>query len=307
MISYILRRAARAALTLLVVTAIAFIILRLSGDPAQLILGPDAPPAALEAFRHSWGLDRPLPIQFLRYLQAILRGDFGVSMRDGASAMALVGERVPTTLSIMLPAFALQLLLGIPAGVWAALHRGGAGDRAMMALAVAGFTVPSFVLGLGLVLLFAIALPILPATGADSWRSAVLPVITLGIGGAAVLARFTRSAMVEVLGRPYMRTASAKGLVWALAVRRHAMPNAAIPVVTLIGFTLGGLLAGAVVVESVFAWPGLGQLMVISVASRDLAVVQCILLLVSATMVAANFGVDLLYGVLDPRLRRRQQ
>jgi peptide/nickel transport system permease protein len=173
-----------------------------------------------------------------------------------------------------------------------------------MAASVAGFAMPSFVLGLLLVLVFAVGLGWLPSGGDDHWQSAILPVLTLSAGSAAVLARFTRSAMVAVLGQPYILAASAKGLMWSAVVRHHALPNAAIPVVTMVGFMVGGLLAGAVVTESVFSWPGLGRLMVTSVASRDLAVVQCILLLVAITMVASNLTVDLLYGVLDPRLRR---
>ncbi|MEJ1975091.1 MAG: ABC transporter permease subunit [Acetobacteraceae bacterium] len=164
---------------------------------------------------------------------------------------------------------------------------------------------PSFVLGLLLVLLFSVQLRWLPSGGQESWRSAILPVITLGVGGAAILARFTRSAMLEVLGQPYIRTASAKGVPWAAVVRRHALPNAAIPTVTVVGFMVGSLIAGAVVVESVFSWPGVGRLLVVAVANRDLAVVQCILLLVATTMVGANLVVDLLYGVLESTPARR--
>jgi peptide/nickel transport system permease protein len=301
---FALHRLVRAVLTLLVVTALAFFILRLSADPALVILGPDAPPAAVAAFREAWGLDRPLPFQFIDYILAVLHGDFGRSMINGAPVLALVLQRVPTTLEIMLPALLCAIGIGVPAGVFAALRRNTLADRCVMALSVAGFTMPSFVLGLLLVLIFAVELGWLPSGGNDHWWSAVLPVLTLAAGGAAVPARFTRSAMVEVLGQPYIRTASAKGLLWRAVVRRHALPNAAIPVVTMVGFMVGGLLAGAVVTESVFSWPGLGQLMVISVASRDLAVVQCILLLVACSMIAANLTVDLLYGVLDPRLRR---
>ncbi len=302
--SFALHRLARALLTLLIVTALAFFILRLSADPALVILGPDAPPTAVAAFREAWGLDRPLPIQFLNYIRAVLHGDLGRSMINGAPVLSLVLQRVPTTLEIMLPALLGAIGVGVPAGVFAALRRNTLADRCVMAASVAGFTMPSFVLGLVLVLVFAVDLGWLPSGGNDHWWSAILPVLTLAAGGAAVLARFTRSAMVEVLGQPYIRTASAKGLLWRAVVRRHALPNAAIPVVTMVGFMVGGLLAGAVVTESVFSWPGLGQLMVMSVASRDLAVVQCILLLVASTMVAANLAVDLLYGVLDPRLRR---
>ena len=301
---FALNRLVRACLTLLIVVALAFFILRMSADPAIVILGPDAPPAAMAAFRAAWGLDRPLPIQFLDYVVAVLHGDFGRSMINGAPVLPLVLDRVPTTLAIMLPALLCAIGIGVPAGVFAALRRNTLADRCVMAASVAGFTMPSFVLGLLLVLVFAVTLGWLPSGGNDHWQSAILPVVTLAAGSAAVLARFTRGAMVEVLGQPYIRTASAKGLLWRAVVRRHALPNAAIPIVTMIGFMVGGLLAGAVVTESVFSWPGLGRLMVVSVASRDLAVVQCILLLVASTMVVANLTVDLLYGVLDPRLRR---
>jgi peptide/nickel transport system permease protein len=303
MLRFATARLARAALTIAMVVTFAFVVLRLSGDPAQIIMGADAPPEAIEAFRTSWGLDRPLWQQYLHYFGAILSGDLGRSMRDGRDAIVLVAERIPATLALTLPALLLKLGLGIPAGILAALHRNSALDRAVMALAVAGFTMPSFVLGLLLVLVFAVQLGWLPSGGQEGWRHAILPVATLGIGGAAVLARFTRSAMLEVLGQPYIRTASAKGVPWRAVVRGHALPNAAIPTVTIIGFMMGSLIAGAVVVESVFAWPGVGRLLVVAVANRDLAVVQCILLLVAATMVTANLVVDLLYGVLDPRLR----
>jgi len=296
-------RLVRATVTLLLVVTFAFIVLRLSGDPALLIMSADAPPEAIAAFRKAWGLDDPIWQQYLRYFGAIFRGDLGQSMRDGRPAIELVAERVPATLALTLPALAMKIGIGIPAGVYAALHRNSFADRAVMLLAVAGFTVPSFVLGLMLVLVFAVQLGWLPSGGQDSWRHAILPVLTLGIGGAAVLARFTRSAMLEVLGQPYMRTALAKGVPWHVAVRRHALPNAAIPTVTIVGFMVGSLLAGAVVVESVFSWPGVGRLLVVAVANRDLAVVQGILLLVAATMVTANLVVDLLYGALDPRLR----
>lgn len=303
MLRFLGMRLLRAALTIVMVVTFAFIVLRLSGDPAQIIMGADAPPEAVEAFRAAWGLDEPLWIQYLSYFWAILQGDLGRSMRDGRDAIVLVTERIPATLALTLPALLIKIALGIPAGIYAALHRNSLADRMVMVLAVAGFTVPSFVLGLVLVLVFAVQLGWLPSGGQESWRHAILPVVTLGIGGAAVLARFTRSAMLEVLGQPYIRAASAKGVPWRAVVTRHALPNAAIPTVTIIGFMVGSLIAGAVVVESVFSWPGVGRLLVVAVGNRDLAVVQCILLLVAATMVCANLIVDLLYGLLDPRLR----
>ena len=303
MLRFLATRLARAALTIAMVVTFAFVVLRLSGDPAQIIMGADAPPEAVDAFRSAWGLDEPIWVQYFSYFWAILQGDLGRSMRDGRDAIVLVTERIPATLALTLPALAIKICLGIPAGIYAALHRTSLADRVVMIIAVAGFTVPSFVLGLLLVLVFAVQLGWLPSGGQESWRHGILPVITLGLGGAAVLARFTRSAMLEVLGQPYIRTASAKGVPWRAVVTGHALPNAAIPTVTIIGFMVGTLIAGAVVVESVFSWPGVGRLLVVAVANRDLAVVQCILLLVAITMVCANLIVDLLYGLLDPRLR----
>ena len=303
MARFVAIRVGRAALTIVLVVTFAFVVLRLSGDPALLIMSPDAPAEAIAAFRHAYGLDLPIWRQYLHYFGAIAQGDMGQSMRDGRPALSLVVERIPATLALTVTALALKLVIGIPAGIFAALHRNGWIDRAVMALATIGFTVPSFVLGLLLVLVFSVQLRWLPSGGQESWGSVILPVVTLGVGGAAILARFTRSAMLEVLGQPYIRAASAKGVPWAAVVRRHALPNAAIPTVTIIGFMVGSLIAGAVVVESVFSWPGVGRLLVVAVSNRDLAVVQTILLLVATTMVCSNLVVDLLYGALDPRLR----
>ena len=306
MARYFAIRIGRAMITIALVVTFAFVVLRLSGDPALIILGPEAPPEVIAAFRKAWGLDDPIWMQYFDYFGAIAKGELGRSMRDGRPAIALVLEQIPATLTLTIPALLLKLAIGIPGGIFAALHRGSLIDRAVMIGAVAGFTVPSFVLGLVLVLIFAVQLGWLPSGGQETWRHAILPIVTLGIGGAAVLARFTRSAMLEVLGQPYIRTASAKGVSWRAVVLSHALPNAAIPTVTIIGFMVGTLIAGAVVVESVFSWPGVGRLLVVAVANRDLAVVQCILLLVAATMVTSNLVVDFLYGFLDPRLRSRE-
>lgn len=301
--NYLLTRGARSGLTVLLVVTFTFFILRMSGDPAMMILSADAPPEAIEAFRKSWGLDAPLSHQYFGYLGNILAGNFGVSMRNGASAMSLVLEAIPATLAITLPAFLLKLLLGFPAGVFAAFHRNTWIDRLIMSFSVAGHSMPSFVLGVLMVLIFAVSLGWLPSGGYASWGHAVLPIITLSIGGAAVLARYTRSAMLEVLGQPYIRAASAKGLSWRHVVIRHALPNAAAPILTITGLMLGALIAGAVVVESVFSWPGVGRLIVSAVANRDLAVVQAALLLVTFSMVGANLLVDALNLMIDPKIR----
>ena len=303
MIRFVLVRLMRAVITLLAVVPFAFVVLRMSGDPAQVMLGPDVPQDAVDAFRKAWGLDQPIWIQYLAYIKSIFTGDFGVSMRDKASALHLVLERVPATLQLTLPALILKLMIGIPAGVYAALHRQSFADRGVITLAIIGFTVPSFVMGLVLVLIFSVLLGMLPSGGQDTWMHGILPTITMSIGGIGILARFSRSAMIEVLGQPYIRTASAKGLKWRDVIWSHALPNAAVPIVTIVGFMVGSLIAGAVVVESIFSWPGIGRLLIVSVSNRDLAVVQCILLIIAAAMVMSNLVVDLLYGWLDPRLR----
>jgi len=305
MFSYIASRFFRAVVTVFLVMTFAFVVLRMSGDPAQIMLGPDAPQESINAFRKAWGLDDPLWIQYLSYLKGILSFDFGVSMRDKASAMDLVLQRVPATLQITIPALIIKLCIGIPAGVYAALHRQGFADRGVITLSILGFTVPSFVLGLVLVLIFSIQLGVLPSGGSDTWIHGILPTLTIAIGGTAILARFSRSAMIEVLGRPYIRTASAKGVSWHDVVWKHALPNASVPIVTIVGFMVGSLIAGAVVVETIFSWPGVGRLLVVSVANRDLAVVQCLLLMIASCMVVSNLIVDVLYGVLDPRLRSK--
>ena len=306
MLRFILAKIARAGLTILLVMSFAFVVLRLSGDPAQVLLGPDAPQDAVDAFRARWGLNDPLWQQYLAYLQQILSFDFGVSMRDQSPAIDLVLDRIPATLAITVPALILKVCIGIPAGVYAALHRDSIADRGVIMMSIFGFTIPSFVLALVLVLVFAVTLDWLPSGGQDTWRHAILPIATLSIGGIGILARFSRSAIIEVLGQPYIRTAMAKGLPWREVVWRHALPNAAIPIVTLIGFMVGALIAGAVVVESIFSWPGVGRLIVVSVSNRDLAVVQCLLLVIAASMVVANLCVDFAYGLLDPRLRQKR-
>ncbi|MBB3560986.1 ABC transporter permease (plasmid) [Sinorhizobium sp. B11] len=303
MIRFVLVRLFRALLTIMAVVTFAFVVLRMSGDPATVMLGPDVPKEAVDAFRKAWGLDQPLWIQYLAYIKSIFTGDFGVSMRDKASALNLVLERVPATLQLTIPALILKLIFGIPSGVYAALHRQSFSDRGVILLAVLGFTIPSFVMGLLLVLIFSVILGWLPSGGQDTWMHGILPTLTMSIGGIGILARFSRSAMIEVMGQPYIRTASAKGLTWRDVVWNHALPNAAVPIVTIVGFMVGSLIAGAVVVESIFSWPGIGRLLVVSVTNRDLAVVQCILLIIAVAMVVSNLVVDLLYGWLDPRLR----
>lgn len=294
---------ARTIVTLWFVVTFAFVVLRTSGDPVQTLLGPDALLEEIEQFREEWGLDRPLIVQYGLYAYNVLRGEFGKSYRDGRAVTTIIAERVPWTLLLGGAAYLLSVLVGVPAGILAALRRNGVVDRLIMSIAVFGFALPSFFLGILLILLFSLSLRWLPSSGTGTVWHLVMPALSLGLFTAGTLARFTRSAMLEVLSKLYMRAAKAKGASAWRRVLRHALPNAAIPVVTIIGLNLGALVSGAIVVETVFAWPGVGRLLVSAVSARDLAVVQALVLLVAFTMVAANLIVDLLYGVLDPRIR----
>lgn len=300
-------RLGRAALTLWLLMSFTFVALHLSADPALQILGPEAGPEAIADFNRRWGLDRPYWEQYLRHLVRIATLDFGQSFRTSDPALDLVLHRVPATLALMLPTAALALAAGIPLGALAALRQNTAIDRLTMTVAVTGFAVPNFLVGILLIYCFSVQLGWLMPSGIVDWRSWLMPVATMASAEAAIFARFTRSAMVEVLGHPMMRTALANGLPWREAVRRHALPNAAIPVVTVAGLFFGALIGGGVVTENVFAWPGLGRLLVDAVAARDYAVVQTVVMLIGTTMIVANLLVDLAYGWIDPRVRDQRR
>ncbi|WP_045392542.1 ABC transporter permease [Falsirhodobacter sp. alg1] len=293
----------RTLLTLWLVVTFTFIVLRTSGDPVVALLGADAMPDEIEQFRQQWGLDQPLLLQYIQYIGQMATGQFGVSLQDHRPVTQIIMERLPATLGLGLISYLLAAAVGIPAGILAALRRGKLLDRAVMAFAVFGFALPNFFLGILMILMFSLVLQVLPSSGTGTIWHVIMPAITLGTFTAGTLARFTRSAMLEVLERPYMRAAQAKGASFTRRVLRHALPNAAIPIVTIIGLNLGNLIAGTIVVETVFAWPGIGRLLVVAVSQRDLALVQGLVLVIAATMVLANLAVDLLYGLLDPRIR----
>lgn len=300
---FVLGKCLRAVGALWIVLTLTFFALRTSGDPALAMLPPDWPPDAIAAYKERWGLDRPLPEQYATYLLKLARGDFGNSFRNNAVVLDEVMRRVPKTLSMMLAALAVTVTVGVGAGIAAALRRGARLDRILMALSVAFYSVPNFFLGVLLILLFSVYLGLLPTSGSETWSHLVLPALTLGLSGAAVFARVTRAALLDTLRQPYLAAAQARGLSWPRVVSTHAMPNAAIPIVTLTGLTLGGLIGGAVVTEAIFAWPGVGRLLVISVENRDLPMVQAIVVLIAVTMVVSNLVVDMLYAWLDPRIR----
>jgi len=304
MTRYLIRRVLHAALTLFGASLLVFGLLRLlPGDPAKMLLPEGAPQSAVEELDRHLGLREPLPVQYLIFLRSIAGGDFGQSFQYRAPALQVFLERAPATLSLTALAMGITVAFGVSVGVLAAVRRGSGYDYAGMLFAVLGQSLPNFWLGIMLVLLFGVTLRWLPTSGFQGWQYLVLPSITLAAYPTALVARLTRSGMLEVLNQDYIRTARAKGLAgWAVVVR-HALRNAAIPVLTIIGLQIGALLGGAVITESVFAWPGIGKLAVDSIFFRDFPVVQTVLIISAGTFILINLVVDLLYTILDPRIR----
>jgi ABC-type dipeptide/oligopeptide/nickel transport system permease component len=298
-------RVVRALVALWLVSTVVFVVMRLSGDPVPLLLPPDAPRSEFARVRAELGLDRPLPVQYAIFLGNLLRGDFGQSIRVKSTALAVVVERLPATLELGLTAFGLAVLIAIPVGVLSAVRRNSLIDHAAMSLALVGQSAPTFFIGILFILLVSVKAGLLPTSGRGSWDHLVLPAVTLGLFAMASIARLTRSAVLEVLHADYIRTARAKGLAEALVVVKHTLKNAAIPIVTITGLQFGGLLAGAVVTETVFAWPGIGRLAIQSIYNRDYPVVQCVVFLSAAMFVVVNLAIDMIYGLLDPRIRVR--
>ncbi len=284
-------------------TGVAFLLVSLSGDPAFILLTPDAGEEQRAAFRRLYGLDRPLAVQYARYVSHVARGDFGTSLAFGRPAILVVLERVPATLTLTATAVALGLAIGIPAGVVAAVRAGTTIDRMVMAMVLLGQSVPTFWLGLLMIRIFAVNLRWLPVSGYGSVLNLVMPALALGLYLAALLARLTRSEMLEALAQDYVRTARAKGLSERAVTIVHALKNALLPIVTLIGLQLGALLGGAVVTETVFAWPGIGTLVLDAILRKDYPVLLAAVELVAAAFIVINMSLDLLYGYLDPRLR----
>ncbi len=303
MVSYLLRRLLHSAIALWGVLTIVFLLLHLSGDPALLMIPQGATRQDLERLRQDMGLDRPLAAQYGIFLWNAAHGDFGRSFLQRQPALKLVLERVPATLQLALTALFLSVTIGVTAGVVSAWKRNSWWDRSAMALALVGQATPSFWLGIMLILVFSLWLKWLPPSGYGSPQQLVLPALTLGGLSMATVSRITRSSMLEVLGQEYIRVARAKGLQERTVLFRHAMRNAAIPVVTLVALELGVLLSGAVIVETIFAWPGIGRLAIDAIVARDFPVVQAIVFFASVIYVAINLLTDLLYTVIDPRIR----
>jgi len=297
-------RLGAAALVLLGVGTLVFLLIHLvPGDPVEAMLGEGARPADRAELTRALGLDRPLGEQYVRYLGRLARLDLGQSFVYQRAVADLLAERLPATLTLAAVALALALMFAIPLGVLAACRRGGPLDIAAMGFSLLGSSVPNFWLGPLLILVFSLSLGWTPVSGWEGPGSLVLPALTLGTSLAAILARMVRSSVLEVLGEDYIRTARAKGLSPAAVLWGHALRNAWLPVLTLVGLQLGGLLGGAVITETVFAWPGLGSLLVEAIQGRDYPVVQGCVLLVSLSYVLVNTGTDLVYAWVDPRIR----
>jgi peptide/nickel transport system permease protein len=274
----------------------------LSGDPAAIMASPDWTRAQVEEFRHQMGFDRPWYVQYADYLGGVLRGDFGVSLRQNQPTLKLVLDRMPATLELAGSALLLSVLVGIPIGVSSATKRNTAVDQTVMGFALVGQSVPGFWLGIMLVFLFGVQLRWLPVAGAGDAINLVLPAVSLATFSIARNARIVRSSMLEVLGQDFVRTAHSKGLTPSVVILRHALRNALIPVVTLIGLECGALLGGAVIIETVFAWPGVGRLMVQAIAGKDFPLVQAGVTLLATTFVLINLLTDIAYTYIDPRV-----
>jgi len=305
MIRYLFARVAYMLPVIWLVVSVVFLLIHLvPGDPIQAMLGEGAAGTDIQAARHAYGLDVPLPTQYVRYWRGVLHGDLGKSLRLNKPVKELVAQAYPATLSLTFSALFVAILLSIPAGVRSATRRNRWDDRALSFVSLLGLSFPNFALGPILVLVFAIRLDLLPVSGAASWRNLVLPAITMGASLAAILTRMVRTSMLEELGQDYIRTARAKGLPERDVVYRHALRNALIPVVTVIGLQFGALLAGAIVTETIFAWPGIGRLTISAISNRDYSLVQGCLLCIGLTYVAVNFFTDLVYSALNPRIRQ---
>ncbi|MHB1416034.1 MAG: ABC transporter permease [Chloroflexota bacterium] len=312
MVSFIIRRLIQTIPVLLFASIMIFLLMRMiPGDPAVVLGGEDATPEQLETIRHRLGLDQPLPVQYVIWVGNVLHGDLGKSIISSQPVTQLLMQKVPATGELALGALLIATIVGIPLGMAAALRRGSALDMAVTAYTSTALGIPNFWIGILLIILFVIVLGWLPPGGrvpltenpGMAWKYLLMPVLTLSVQTSGILIRFTRTAMLEVLPEDYIRTARSKGLTEQAIVVRHALRNALIPVVTVIGLQLGRLLGGAVIAEMIFAWPGVGRLVIQAVGQRDYAIVQGVLLLLVIVFVLINLITDLLYGLLDPRIR----
>ncbi len=301
---YLARRLAQVLPTALLAATLVFSLVHLiPGDPVQMMLGEGAQAADVEALRHDLGLDRPLLAQYGSFLGGLARGDLGRSLHSGEPVMGILAARFPATFELAMASLLVALLVALPLGVLAALHRDGAVDHGARLLALVGVSVPSIWLGPMLILLFAITWDLLPVSGRGGLASLVLPAVTLGAGMAGLLTRVVRAALADELVRPYLLAARARGVGGVAVIGRHALKNALVPVVTVLGLQFGGLLTGAILTETIFGWPGVGRLLVDSIRLRDYPLLQGAVLLIAVTYLLMNLATDLVYAAVDPRIR----
>jgi ABC-type dipeptide/oligopeptide/nickel transport system permease component len=305
MTQYVIRRLVQAVIVVLGVSMIAFGVIFVTGDPTYLLLGEvtGLTEQQIADFRHQMGFDRPWIIQYLDYMEGAVQGDLGKSIYHGVPNSQLIVEFLPATLQLGTAALIISVIVGIPVGLIAASYRGRLADHISMIAALIGQAMPIFWLGLLLMLLFSVNLKWLPVSGMGGWKHLILPAVTLASYPMAQNARLVRSSMLETLGQDYIRTARAKGLSeWAI-VRRHALKNVMIPVITLIGIQVGYLMSGSIVTETIFAWPGMGRLIIQAIRTKDIPLVQASVIVLAVTFVGINLIVDLTYAYLDPRIR----
>lgn len=299
---FVLKRLWQAVYVLVGISAISFFFIHLSGDPVMLMLPADATHEQIESLRKQLGFDDPLPLQYVRFVTHALQGDFGQSLYYRVPAMELIVERLPASLELAVAAMAIALGVAVPLGIISAVKRGSLLDMGSMFGALIGLSMPHFWLGIMLILLFSVELGWLPTSGRGTLAQLLMPSLALGMGLMAMFARLTRSVMLEVLGQDYVRTARAKGLKETLVIGKHALKNALIPLVTVAGMQFGFLIGGTVIIETVFAWPGVGRLVVQAIFNRDYPLVQASVLVLAVVFVAVNLVVDLLYVYLDPQI-----
>lgn len=307
MSEYLIRRLALSLTAMLGVITIVFILLHASGDPASLLVSQDATRQDMERIRQAYGLDRPLSVQYARFVARVARGDLGYSYRQRLPVTELIAERLGATFELALAALAVAIALGVGLGMVAAVRRGSGVDTAAMTVALFGASMPSFWLGLLLIIIFGVTLGWLPISGYGGLDHLVMPAFVLGGFYAAQVSRLTRTSLLEVLAQDYIRTGRAKGLRGCVVLFKHALRNAALPILTVLGLSFGQMLGGAIIVESIFAWPGMGRLAVQAVLGRDFPVVQGAAIMGAAVFLAVNLTVDLVYGWVDPRLRSAAQ
>ncbi len=300
---YLVGRLGRAVIALWLISTAVFVVMRLSGDPVPLLLPPDAPRSEILRVRTELGLDRPLLVQYGVFLGRAVQGDFGRSIHFRESAMAVTLQYLPATLELALVTFLLSVLVGIPTGVFAAVRRNTLYDTVSMTAAFVGQSAPTFFIGIMLILVVSLQLRLLPTSGRGGLAHLILPAFTLAAFALASIARITRASVLDVLGADFVRTARAKGMGEVWVIGKHTLKNAAIPILTMSGLQFGSLLSGAVVTETIFAWPGIGRLTVQSIYNRDYPVVQATVFLTAAMFIVVNLIVDLVYAILDPRIR----